>query len=79
MNAQRFVSVGDFLTQEQAAKAIKLWAKHGSGKAFVDACVAEVIEPNLTQINAKLGQENNARYLAYAVEFAMIQASLYQK
>ena len=35
---------------------------------------AQVIEPNMAAINAKLGQENDARYLAYAVVYALSQA-----
>lgn len=69
------VSVGDFLTEDQAKRAVVLWALHGSGKAFVDAMVGEIIEPNLAEINKKLGQENNARFLAYAVEHVLLQAS----
>lgn len=76
----RMISVGDFLTQEQAKRAIQIWAKHPSGgKPFIDEIVATIIEPNMTEINRKLGQENNARFLAYAVEYAMIHASQYQK
>jgi hypothetical protein len=33
----------------------------------------EVIAPNLAEINRKLGQENNAMYLAYAVEYVLTQ------
>lgn len=78
MSEQRMISVGDFLTQEQAKAAIVLWAKHGGRKGngtFVNALVSEIIEPNLAEINRKLGQENNARFLAYAVEHVLIQAS----
>jgi hypothetical protein len=31
----------------------------------------EIINPNMERINTKLGQENDADYLAYAVEFAV--------
>jgi hypothetical protein len=33
----------------------------------------EIIKPNMTRINAALGQENDADYLAYAVEYVMNQ------
>ena len=69
------IAVGDFLTQDQAKEACRLWALHGSGKAFVDAVTDTIIAPNLDEINRKLGQENNARFLAYAVEHVLTQAS----
>ncbi len=68
------IVVGDFLTQEQAKHACVLWARHGSGKAFIDAMVAEIIQPSLPEINRKLGQENDPRFLAYAVEHVFIQS-----
>lgn len=71
----RTIAVGDFLTQEQAKTACRLWALHGSGKAFIDAVVGEIIEPNLAEINRKLGQENDPRFLAYAVEHVLSQVS----
>lgn len=74
----RTIKVGDFLTQEQAKRAIQLYVQLGGGKAFVDTITAELIEPNLAAINAKLGQENNARFLAYVIEYAMIHSSEYQ-
>jgi hypothetical protein len=60
-----------FLTDAQIAKATKLYEAHGMDA--VAAIQAQVIEPNMAAINQKLGQENDARYLAYAVVHACSQ------
>jgi hypothetical protein len=60
-----------FLTKAQIAEAVRLYKAHG-----MDATAkirAQVIEPNMATINAKLGQENDASYLAYAVVYVLSQ------
>jgi len=64
------VTLSDFLTDEQIDEATTLYADHGDSVAQIQA---RVIEPNMAAINAKLGQENDARYLAYAVVYALSQ------
>lgn len=65
--------------------------EHPIGRAIVDAVRsadgefnmgravervdAEVIAPALSAINARLGQENDARYLAYAVVYAITRST----
>ena len=66
------MTLPQFLTDVQIAKAAKLYKAHGMDA--VAKIQAQVIEPNLAAINAKLGQENDARYLAYAVVHACSQA-----
>jgi hypothetical protein len=61
----------DFLTDAQIDAALKLYEVHGMDAA-AKICT-QVIEPNMAVINAKLGQENNARYLAYAVVYVLSQ------
>lgn len=67
------ITLPDFLTEEQIAEAIRLYEKHGD--RAVAQIRAQVIEPNMAAIDAKLGQENDARYLAYVVVYALSQAS----
>ena len=64
------VTLPQFLTEAQIAKAAKLYKAHGHWDS-VAQIQAQVIEPNMAAINAKLGQENDARYLAYAVVYAL--------
>lgn len=67
------VALTDFLTEAEIKKAVKLYKTAQPG-TFAKLCAAQIIEPNMARINAALGQENNAQYLAYAVEFVMGQA-----
>lgn len=68
----KHVTLPDFLTDKQIAHAVKLYEAHGMDA--VGKIRIEVIEPNMAAINAKLGQENDARYLAYLVVHACSQA-----
>ncbi len=67
------VTLPDFLTQGQIALAAQLYATF-EFDAAVAQILTQVIEPNLTAIDVKLGQENDARYLAYAVVHVLSQA-----
>jgi hypothetical protein len=66
------VTLLEFLTKAQIAHACALYEIHGATNA-VAQIQAQVIEPNMAAIAAKLGQENDARYLAYAVLYALTQ------
>lgn len=61
----KHVTLQDFLTDREIDRAIKL--------ERASAICQEIIEPNLLRINRDLGQENDPMYLAYAVEYAIIQ------
>lgn len=68
------MSLPQFLTKAQISLAAKLYKKHG----FSDAKApiqAQVIEPNMAAINAKIGEENDAGYLAYVVVYALSQCA----
>ena len=65
------MTLPQFLTDGQIAQAAKLYKVHGMDA--VAKIQALVIEPNMATINGKLGQENDARYLAYAVIYALSQ------
>ena len=60
----KHVRLGDLLTQAQLDAILKI----GNDPARV---TKEVIEPALAEINRKSGQENDARYLGYAVCFVL--------
>jgi hypothetical protein len=59
----RTITLGDFLTDDEIAKAVRL----GDHAKILD----QIVAPNMERINAALGQENDARYLAYAIEYAV--------
>ena len=60
------VSLTDFLTKEQIQQAKKIFDKE---KTPTKTICGEIIKPNLTKINQKLGQENDPMYLSYACEY----------
>lgn len=68
------VSIGDFLTPEQIEKA-RLVHRAAPPTRLHKWLVEQVIRPNMTEINRKLGQENDEDYLAYAVEYALTMAA----
>jgi len=60
--------ITDFLTDNEIALAQALYRKYrGTGK-FAKLVDAQIITPNIKRINAALGQANDPKYLAYAVE-----------
>lgn len=69
--AQKKVRITDFLTHAQLQQCIALY-KACNGYGFAQRCCDEIIKPNINAINAKLGQENDPKYLAYAVEYVMM-------
>lgn len=66
------MSLPDFLTQEQIDAAWALYQKAQPG-TFARQCSEQIIQPNMAEINRKLGQENDASYLAYACEYVFMQ------
>ena len=73
------VSITQFLTEAEIQRALELWNKRTTDRkiGWNDArCICdEIIRPNIERIKRALGQENDPMYLAYAVEFVMMQAS----
>ena len=60
----KYVSLGQFLTDDQIAECVKY---HPDKNLIRD----KVIIPNIEIINKKLNQENDADYLAYAIVFIL--------
>jgi hypothetical protein len=61
-------TVGEFLTDLQVRRCIELYPD-------IKAIELEVIRPSMPDINRKLGQENDATYLAMAVVCAIAQGT----
>jgi hypothetical protein len=68
----KMMTLPQFLTEDQIAQALRLYETHDVSEAC-EQILTRVIEPNMAAINAKLGQENDARYLAYAVVHVLSQ------
>ena len=60
----KMVKVGDILNDADLERAAEM---HPDVKRIAK----ELIEPNLVEINRRLGQENDAMYLAYAISYAL--------
>lgn len=71
----RTVTLATFLTDEQINAALALWRRPHMERVFHSDVQREIIEPNLAEINRKLGQENDPSFLAYAIEFVFGQIS----
>lgn len=65
------VTLYDFLTPAEIERASALYDAAPPG-TFARLCEQEIIKPCLARINTALGQENDARYLAYVVELALM-------
>ena len=65
--------IGDILTKEEIRRASKIRRAAPPGDDARRIC-AELIEPQIARINAKLGHENVPMYLAYAVVYALSMA-----
>jgi hypothetical protein len=68
------ITITDFLTEAEIKKAVELYLTAAPG-TFARLVDEQIITPNIERINTALGQENDSRYLAYAVEYVISQTS----
>jgi hypothetical protein len=71
--SEDIVTIQDFLTPLQIRTCIRLWNTDRAN--FHKRVLAEIVEPNMAEINRRLGQENIAGYIAYAIEHVMNEAA----
>lgn len=69
------VTLADFLTDAEIARAMAILAETRGDYSLHAKLRDELIAPNTARINAALGQESDADYLAYAVEFVLESAT----
>ena len=67
------LSVGQILTTKEMKEALKLYKTAESGR-FAERCAAEIIRPLIERINKVSGQENDPKYLAYCIEYALLRS-----
>jgi hypothetical protein len=68
------LSIGQILTPAEMTKAIRLY-KHCESYQFAKRCADEIISPVLDRINKISGQENDPKYLAYCIEYAILKSN----
>lgn len=73
MNANKQITLDMFLTDAELEQCGKLYDTLGTTGKFAKTVCAEVITPKIERINAALGQENDPMFLAYAVEYVLMQ------
>jgi hypothetical protein len=74
----RTITLKDILHDREIKQAIALYKRvqpHKLNAALVDKLIA----PNLDRINRDLGQDNDARYLAYCVEYCLMHMNIARK
>ena len=73
-------TVGDILTDSEIDKALTMYREtitpEYTGESFHRRVAAELIKPHMVRINKALGQENDAMFLGYVIEAAMIHGGL---
>jgi hypothetical protein len=70
------VRISDFLTAREIKLARAIYDKVEPAKR--NSClVAKIIAPNIERINTRLGQDNDASFLAYAIEHTFIVRKKY--
>ena len=72
------LTLADFLTDDEIDRAWHLYQTVPEN-IFAEAVDNQVIKPNMERINKALGQENDSRYLAYAVLYVFSTAQHRQK
>jgi len=65
------ITLSMFLTPGETALARSMFQRDPHG--FADRFCETAIRPNMPRINKALGQENDAKFLAYAVEYIMMK------
>lgn len=74
MSAPRnHITIGEMLTERQIADAVQLYQRYGRSPDFIDAVIAEVVHPNIKEIERKCERMMLERYVAYMIEFALIE------
>jgi hypothetical protein len=68
------ISLPDFLTSKQIQQVIEMHQLASPG-TFAKNVAEKIIQPNIAEINRKLGQENDPLYLAYVCEYVLSKAA----
>lgn len=63
------VKISDLFTEQEVRAALKIWRT--DRRRFHDRVSVEIVQPALDRINEATGQENDASFFAYALEFIL--------
>jgi len=65
--------LGQILTTKEMKEALKLY-ENCETHQFAERCAAEIIGPAILRINETSGQENDPKYLAYCIQYAILKS-----
>lgn len=68
------LTLKDILTTAEIKTIARLWDAKQSTQQFHRDVIDQVLRPAMPRINERLGQENDMGYLAYVVEYVMMQS-----
>jgi len=66
------ISIGELFTDAEIRRAVDIF-EADDGK-FHERLLHEIVEPVMPRIAETTGQENNANYMAYVLEYAVVAA-----
>lgn len=69
------VTLDQFLTPKEIDRALKIYREMKGEGGYAQRVCDELIQPNIARINTALGQENDPKFLAYAVEYVITRAN----
>ncbi len=73
----QMVSLSDFLTDSQIAAAVKIAQDYAADPTkMVNKLEKDIMIPNIEQIDRKLGQKNNPRFMAYMAAYVFSSAGV---
>lgn len=78
----KHITLESILTPSEIERARKLCLGYrlcpecAQGKTLNALIVADIVAPNMARINAATGQENDARFIGYAIEYCLLHERL---
>jgi hypothetical protein len=66
------VAIGELFTDENISNALALF--ESGSDALHERLLHEIVEPAMPHINKVTGQNNSADYMAYLLEYAVLEA-----
>lgn len=70
----KYICIGDFLTDDEIQQVLDI-VKAGYHRPVQVIC-DKITKPNSERINKALGQENDPKFLAYMIEYAIRQSGV---
>ncbi len=62
------------IDEQQRKKIVRIWREDQEN--FHNRCLKEIVEPSMGHINEVTKQENDARYITYAIEAALLKLNI---